>query len=828
MPCAIRGETCLISRKEVSHTAAVCGTALCGCAEAHAGLFAACVVRTHLLQKHEEFPHGARTAGMARLVLTVQARRADETSRGGETRPEMHKTTGTSVRMALAVALYMIAADTRAAAQDITELTLEQLMRMPVVTASRHSEPLTDAPARMHVVTADQIRARGYRSLVDVLDDLADFKVDIGGDQDYPIELTVQGSRGANRVIVLLDGMRVSSPTNEPLPVLANYPVHAARQIEILYGPASAVYGADAFSAIVNIITRDAPNDPRLELETSAGQHGLTNHMGSLAVSVGRGSLVLAGQVLSDAQPDLSRFYPADFKGLEGQRTGTFNTIFGPMSAVGHVSPEYDVPLSAHSFHGVFRLGGLQVSVFENGARMPTTPAYTPDNAVYNDAAFNRNSLLVGSGAYTRQVGPVTSTSTLTASRHELDPESGYWNVYSNMKKSYKYAYGSMLKVDQQVTWKPAAASTLIAGATYERFFAIPQGADLNAPVTSHDVPGTILDTGITDGFIQLRYANGGAYAQLQQSISRRLTATIGARADYNTRYGATFNPRLGLVARAAPATTIKLLFGTAYLAPSPYQSYGHYGSFYSNDEGRTYQSEYWHVPNPNLKPQRKKAFEVNLIQGLGESVVLSASTFYAQVTDRIQESDPDTAGPGQYLGWPVGYIDFAVNEGDDTTYGGTLGVDLARPLGADGRIDVRAAVTVTDGHVSREDADGSGTRLPIGGMAPVQLKLGADVRHGLWSAAPRLTLSGAQRLRATETIGGAEARRTLDGYATLDVHLRRRNIYRALDAFVTVENALDARYRHINMRAYSNPEELIGAPQNPRRITVGLQVQLP
>ena len=47
------------------------------------------------------------------------------------------------------------------------------------------------------------------------------------------------------------------------------------------------------------------------------------------------------------------------------------------------------------------------------------------------------------------------------------------------------------------------------------------------------------------------------------------------------------------------------------------------------------------------------------------------------------------------------------------------------------------------------------------------------------------------------------------------------------VDAFLTVENAFDARYRAINLHAYLKPEELIGVPQNPRRITVGFDLRL-
>ena len=719
-------------------------------------------------------------------------------------------------------------ASAQATGGDITDATLEQLMGLRVVTASRTTERLTDAPARVHVITDGQIRRRGYRTLTDVLKDLSDFKVDVGGDTDYPVELTVQGSRGASRVIVLLDGVRISSPTNEPLPILANYPVHSAKQIEIVYGSASALYGADAFSGVINIISKDAYDDPGLDVTTSVGQYGLYNYSGSYAGQVGTsGTFLIAGQLLRDQQPDLSRFYPDVYQGLRGQRSGVFDTIYGPMQAVGSVSPEFERPLSAHSVQANLRLGGWQFTLFENDSRAPTGSAYTPDNAVFSDAAFNRNTLVVGSAGLTRNIGALTSTSTFTASRHELDPESGYWNVFSNMRKSFKYAYGSMVKGEQQFLWKPASNSTLTTGATLERFFAIPQSADTNAPVESRNTPGTILGTNIVDDFNALRYSNVGAYAELRQAIVRGVTATLGGRVDHNSRFGATFNPRLGVVMRPNGGTTVKVLYGTAFLAPSPYQAYGHYGSFYSVDGGQTYQSEYWHVPNPDLKPQRKKSLEVNVLQGVTESVAVSVATFYSYIYDKIQESDPDQGRAGFYKGWPVSHIDFPVNEGNESMLGATIGVDVARTLTTDVRINARASVTVVDGRTFYQDSDGRSAQFEAGGIAPVQARLGVEIRGDEWSVAPRLTVSGSQRVRALQPSPHSASRQELDGYTTVDLTARREVGLENLDLFATVENLFDARYRNINMRAYLNPEELIGAPQNPRRVIVGVQIRV-
>ena len=715
----------------------------------------------------------------------------------------------------------------QSAPRDLALATLEELLRVTITTASRGAETAADAPARVQVVTAADIERRGYRSLAEVLKDLPDVKVDLAGDQDYPTELTIQGTRGASRVVLLLDGIRISSPTNEPLPILANYPVHGARQIEIVYGPASALYGADAFSAVINIISKDADEASGLAVASSVGQFGLYNQTASFGRRFGsRTSLVVAGQFLHDRQPDLSRYYPEDFGGLQAQRTGVFNTIFGPMTAAGRLSPEFDIPLSAHSVHATLRSGGLQLSLFENHSRVSNSPAYTPDNAVYNPAAFNRNSLLVGAATYTRTIGGVTSTSSLTASRHELDPESGYWNVYSNLRKSYKYAFGSMVKLDEQLSWKPAGRLTVTTGGTYERFFSIPQGADLNAPIESRDRPGTILDTDIADDFIKVRSANVGAFGQLQYALAPALAITLGARTDYSTRYGGTFNPRLGLVARPGPQTTLKLLYGTAFLAPSPYQAFAHYGSFYSVDGGSTYQSSFWHLGNAALKPQHKRTVEVSLTQTVGDSLVLSASAFRSALDSLIKESDAARSYAGSYHGWPVDYIEFPVNEGHSTIYGGTVEADVLKSFALDRRIQLRAAVSVADGWVW--DRDQLGASLPIGGMAPVQFRAGADVDWGRWTAGPRLIAVGRQRVLATTLEGGDQARRTLDGYVTVDIAVRRRNVLKHVDAFIVVDNALDQRYRAINARAYNNPEELIGAPQHPRRVTVGLDVRLP
>jgi outer membrane cobalamin receptor len=730
--------------------------------------------------------------------------------------------------MALLVALFVpIAAVAQTPPLDLNSLTLEELMNVPIVTVTRTVEGASNAPARVDVVTAAQIQRRAYRSLMDLLEDLPGFKVDHAVDQDLSSDVTVQGTRGSGRLVVLLDGVRISSPTGEPLPILANYPVHNARQVEILYGPASAVYGADAFSGVINIISRDASEADGVRVRTSVGQGGLSNTETSFGARLGtRASLVVAGQYLYDRQPDLSRAYPALFGGIESHRTGVFNTIFGPMTSPLAVSPDYKVPVRAHSLHATMKAGGLQLMLFESLLRTSNTPAYTPDNAVYNDIAYQQNELLIGAVSYAKTVGRVTNTSTVSAGRHEMDPSSGYLNVYSGMQRSYKYAYGSMVKAEHQATWRMTSGLVLTAGGAHERYFSIPQTSDLNAPIRSRAQGGTILGTTIEDQFFKVHYTNSGAYAQAQWRATPAVAVTLGARADHNSRFGGTFNPRVGLVMHPAAKTTIKWMYGTAFLAPSPYQAYLRYGSFYSADGGQTYSSPFWHVPNPDLAPQRVRTFETQLQQKISSNVTLTAAGFVSLLRDLVLESDISARLSGRYLGWPVDFIQTSVNGGRENTWGGTLGVDALHTLGLDGQLRLRADVSVADGRVYGTDAPGG--YVQSGGITPLVVHATADFDWGRWSVAPRLIVAGRQRALATDTAGGSWRRRTIDGYGTVDITVRREKLLANVDGFVTVDNALDARYRNLNLRAFTNPEEFEGSPQNPRRIVAGIQLRFP
>lgn len=129
------------------------------------------------------------------------------------------------------------------------------LLNTPIITATRTAQSSAKAPATVVTISADQILRRRYRSLGEVLRDLPEIKIDNGFSVEYYNTATVRGVMGQYKFVLLMDGNRIGAATNEVVPILENFPVHFAKQIEVVYGPASALYGADAFTGVINIVT---------------------------------------------------------------------------------------------------------------------------------------------------------------------------------------------------------------------------------------------------------------------------------------------------------------------------------------------------------------------------------------------------------------------------------------------------------------------------------------------------------------------------------------------------------------------------------------------
>ena len=143
---------------------------------------------------------------------------------------------------------------------DLSELSLEELAQVEIISVSRRAEPVAQAAASVFVITAEDIRRSGAPSLPEVLRLAPNLQVQRMNAGEYAI--TARGFNGfetSNKLLVLLDGRSVYSPLHSGVFWDSrNLMLEDIERIEVISGPGGTLWGANAVNGVINIITRSA------------------------------------------------------------------------------------------------------------------------------------------------------------------------------------------------------------------------------------------------------------------------------------------------------------------------------------------------------------------------------------------------------------------------------------------------------------------------------------------------------------------------------------------------------------------------------------------
>src|ERR1700722_6248592 len=163
------------------------------------------------------------------------------------------------------------------ASPDLGAASLEELSNIQVYSASKHMQSTRDAPSSVTVVTADEIQKYGYRTLADILQSVRGFYVTY--DHDY----SFVGVRGFgrlgdwnSRILVLIDGHRINDNIFGQAFLGSEFlvDVDLIERVEIIRGPSSSLYGAQAFLGVINVIPRKPPQLKGAELSFEPASFG--------------------------------------------------------------------------------------------------------------------------------------------------------------------------------------------------------------------------------------------------------------------------------------------------------------------------------------------------------------------------------------------------------------------------------------------------------------------------------------------------------------------------------------------------------------------------
>ncbi|MBL8445639.1 MAG: TonB-dependent receptor [Zoogloeaceae bacterium] len=707
----------------------------------------------------------------------------------------------------------LAAAPSDADLMRLLPLSLEELINTPIVTASRRVEARDHTPAHVMVVTRQQIRERRYRNLADLLEDMPGVDFMRGTKSSSYNNFSFQGHNSNNKLLIMLDGVRIDHPAGGKIPVAENFALYHARQVEVLYGPAAALYGADAVAGVVNIITDRAADAQGAWVSIGGGRFdssalefmaGARNE-DKLAITVGG-----HGQ-RSDRAP-LDRYFPGDFPRVDA-------TTFGGEVVVPAAEREsYTGEIASHSVYARVDVGErLTFGHYQNFFRQLTSTGDRPDTALYLSDARWETRTETTYGRLGFDLGSSVSAELLIDySEQEVDPRSRYVNIFTNFAdQGYDYTRATRTGIEQTLNWTINTSHSVQAGIGYQDYYAIetpdlPQRFDTSRSPADQGL--SFINTTLPIQIFEANYHNTHGYAQLQSDWSDTISTMAGLRYDNHSAYGDSTNPRLGVVWRPRADHVFKVLYGEAFRAPSPEESLSAFGSFTGEtDADGNYVGSGFRVPNPNLEPETSETLSLTWDWRPRPNLNLIANLYRSRVSNLIATLEEST--PTQYIpGAVLSNTTIKGNAGRESHNGLDLMGQWRFKLGSHWSGDLWGSVSFIEGDI-REGAETSDWDLSY--IASRKARLGATFRYlDHFTITPRLAWVGDTTTgRKDRTSPGA--RIEAPSYTLASLHLGWHKLAGDhVSLWLDIDNLFDRRYRVAHGSAGTT---FVSMPQQPR-----------
>ncbi len=154
-----------------------------------------------------------------------------------------------------------------------------------VVTATMVATPVEQLAATVTVITGDEITQYNYDRIEDVFRQVPGVEVQSSGSPGKATSISIRGG-GSQRSLVLIDGLRTASPTLGATDI-AEITIDSIERIEIVRGPQSTLYGADAITGVVNIITKKGQGPPSASVWVEGGNYATAREQVNVQGSFG-------------------------------------------------------------------------------------------------------------------------------------------------------------------------------------------------------------------------------------------------------------------------------------------------------------------------------------------------------------------------------------------------------------------------------------------------------------------------------------------------------------------------------------------------------------
>jgi outer membrane receptor for ferrienterochelin and colicins len=498
----------------------------------------------------------------------------------------MHRVTRALIIGGATVAMASLAPAFPVDPQDSTS-SLDDLLEIPVSTASRYAQMAREAPASVTLLPSEEIERLGFRTLAEAISFVRGFY--LSNDRNYSY-IGVRGfSRPTdynNRILLMLNGHPMNEDVYESALLGTEFGIDIGLvdRIEVVRGPGSALYGSEAVFAVVNVITREGKNVSGVHASVELGSNRLARGtlLGGTSTSSGI-DIVASGNWFDIGGPDL---YYKEYDTPENN-----NGVARRM--------DWDKGFGVAS---VISTGGLRVqgTIAERTKGIPTG-AY---ESQFNDSrSMSKDQRWSLDAAFHHPLGVAARIN----ARVSID---GY---------EYEGAvvYDGMVEMD-------ASTGRWVGGEVNLQWDTHPfNRVDLGVSVSkTHRADYRIWTVEGTEFSRDAPFDLGSAYLQNTTQLFANLSLSLAARVDHHSTVGWILTPRCALIYNPWESGTLKVLYGEAFRAPTIYEMY--------------FEDQVSQRSNPGLRHERIQAGELGMEQRLSQAVILYASFYQFSMRNLI------------------------------------------------------------------------------------------------------------------------------------------------------------------------------------------------
>jgi len=660
---------------------------------------------------------------------------------------------------------------------DVYNLSLAELGQVQISIATGNSTPLDKAPATASVIYAAEIRSMGARNLDDILETVPGLHVALSSLSRLDSVYSIRGIHtGFNpQVLLLLNGVPVQYSLQGGRPTLFRLPVASIERVEVIRGPGSAIYGADAYSGVINVITKDAAAIEATEIGARSGSFG-THDVWLQTATHWQGIGIAFDVAYQETNGDNSRRVDADLQ-------STLDSVFGTHASLapGSLSTRYQLldthlafssdqfQLNLWNWHstnaGVGAGGAQAVDPYGRDDSDLWMADFTYhlnksdqwDNTVrlsYLDYQIQTNFNLLPAGT----IVPIGGDGNL-----DFDMPVGFVSfpdgLYGNPGADMQDAQADFTAI--YTGWD--GHRLRIAGGLRRQTITAKETKNFGPGIIDGTMPvvdGSLTDVSHTE-FVYLPHSSRNLqYVSLQDewSLAKNWGLTAGLRYDDYSDVGSTTNPRLALVWATNDHLTTKLMYGSAFRAPSFAELY-----FRNNPVS---------LGNNSLKPELIDTQELSFNYRATNNLQTTLTLFTYQAKDMIEFLLDENA--------TTQATKTASNARDQDG----KGFELEMMWKPSAKIHLNASY-------SRQVAEEIKLDTAIPDAPRQQLKLNAN-----WEFANNWYFNSQVYWIGDRPRAHTDTRSRIDDYTLVNVTLHRKNILPGLDVSVAMRNAADTDAR--------------------------------